>query len=481
MSAITLAGALLLYFDWKKTLVGDAPPVLLFAAAAIGSNYFVHGSWKTPYAHRGDGPVILRFNSLHSDFQEDSLGDNLRLGAKEKGIEFSEEATIAPRPTGGFVVWDPVTQNRFAVRKFQGGERFEYELREWDNWYEYEGSYWLPGKKKGVDLGEPSIARYAFHCLLGHYGILSLTPFWVCSILGAGIWLSGSSREQARARCGDRAGYARVPNFLHLPSAGGSELWRCGVRVSLGVLDDSRVALARDSGRDLAFQVDIRPRTTAGSRRGVGVFRLDELRQSLDAFVGLPDGRRARVDCGFHFLSIVGARICGKGFFMKAQDVFKTTLKITNMAMQSYLSDLTDADLLTRPGEGCNHIAWQLGHLISSNTQMLEGVAPGMAPKLPEGFDKTYSKEMTGVNDAAKFHTKQQYLDMFAAIDAATLAALDKTSEADLDKPAPGVFAGMVSHGGRCVCADCVALADACGPVGTRAAETGEAGRDLVP
>lgn len=122
---------------------------------------------------------------------------------------------------------------------------------------------------------------------------------------------------------------------------------------------------------------------------------------------------------------------------MNAQTILKTTLKITNMAMHSYLGDLTDADLLTRPGEGCNHIAWQLGHLIASNTQMLEGVAPGLAPKLPEGFDKSYSKEMTGVNDPARLHTKQEYLDMFAALDAATIAALDKTTEADLDKPAP--------------------------------------------
>lgn len=122
---------------------------------------------------------------------------------------------------------------------------------------------------------------------------------------------------------------------------------------------------------------------------------------------------------------------------MDAKQVLKTTLKITNMALQSYLGDMTDADLLTRPGEGCNHIAWQLGHLISSNTQMLEGVAPGMAPKLPEGFDKTYSKEMVSVNDPARFHTKQEYLDMFAKIDAATIAALDKTTEADFDKPAP--------------------------------------------
>jgi hypothetical protein len=196
LSAITLAGVLLLYLDWKKTLAGYAPPVLLFAAAAIGSNYFVHGSWKTPYAHRNDGRVITRFTSLHSDLHADPVGDNLRTAAKEKGIELSAQATIAPRPSSGFVVWDPVTQNRFAVRKSPDVALNTYELRVWDNWYEYEGSYWLPGAKKGVDLGEPSIARYAFHCFFGHYGIFSLTPFWVCSVLGAGIWLSSSSREK---------------------------------------------------------------------------------------------------------------------------------------------------------------------------------------------------------------------------------------------------------------------------------------------
>lgn len=195
LSAITVTGAILFACNWKKSILGYAPPILLFAVAAIGSNLIVHGSWKTPYAHRKDGPVILRFSSLHPESREEAIGENLRTAASKMGIELSEKATIAPRPTSGFVVWDPATQNRFAVTKAPGGERFDYELRVWDNWYEYQGSYWLPGAKRGVDLGEPSIARYAFHCLLGHYGIFSLTPFWFCSILGAGIWFSSTSRE----------------------------------------------------------------------------------------------------------------------------------------------------------------------------------------------------------------------------------------------------------------------------------------------
>jgi hypothetical protein len=64
-----------------------------------------------------------------------------------------------------------------------------------DNWYEYtftvngreRQSYWLD--PQGIDRGEPSEATYALHVLVGHHGIFSLTPVWLLSMLGAGIWL----------------------------------------------------------------------------------------------------------------------------------------------------------------------------------------------------------------------------------------------------------------------------------------------------
>jgi hypothetical protein len=55
----------------------------------------------------------------------------------------------------------------------------------------------------------------------------------------------------------------------------------------------------------------------------------------------------------------------------------------------SYLDDLTDADLLVRPIPGTNHIAWQLGHAIQAEHEMLQGVSPGAMPKLPAGFKET--------------------------------------------------------------------------------------------
>lgn len=62
------------------------------------------------------------------------------------------------------------------------------------NWYDYPGSYWM-GEKQGVDKGEPSRARYAFHVFIGHYGIFSLTPIWLLSLIGLAIWSTRGETE----------------------------------------------------------------------------------------------------------------------------------------------------------------------------------------------------------------------------------------------------------------------------------------------
>lgn len=64
-----------------------------------------------------------------------------------------------------------------------------------DNWYQYSyerngkqyRSYWE--NRQGIDLGEPSRAIYALHVLVGHHGIFSLTPIWLLSLTGLGMWL----------------------------------------------------------------------------------------------------------------------------------------------------------------------------------------------------------------------------------------------------------------------------------------------------
>jgi hypothetical protein len=105
--------------------------------------------------------------------------------------------------------------------------------------------------------------------------------------------------------------------------------------------------------------------------------------------------------------------------------------------VQGYLGDLTDAELLIRAVPGINHIAWQLGHLIASEHQLIEGACPGSMPPLPAGFAEKHSKETSGSDNPADFLTKAEYLRLMAEQRQGTLAALAAQTDADFDKPGP--------------------------------------------
>ncbi len=122
---------------------------------------------------------------------------------------------------------------------------------------------------------------------------------------------------------------------------------------------------------------------------------------------------------------------------MQAQDVIFQSINVADMIMASYLGDLDDADLMHRPVGGMNHIAWQLGHLITSERNMVEGIKPGSCPALPEGFEAKHGKDACATDAPDQFHTKAEYLAAWAAQRAATKALLESMSEADLDAPSP--------------------------------------------
>jgi hypothetical protein len=53
-------------------------------------------------------------------------------------------------------------------------------------WYEFPGSYW--SRKRGIDAAADPVWLSAFHLLLGHHGILSLTPVFLLSLAGMLRW-----------------------------------------------------------------------------------------------------------------------------------------------------------------------------------------------------------------------------------------------------------------------------------------------------
>ena len=106
------------------------------------------------------------------------------------------------------------------------------------------------------------------------------------------------------------------------------------------------------------------------------------------------------------------------------------------MILTTYVGDMTDDDLMVRVTPGANHIAWQLGHLITAENEMLS-TAGFTAAALPDEIAAAYTPESSTSDDPAKFRKKDQYLGWIDEQRAATFAALDSVSNADLDKDAP--------------------------------------------
>ena len=135
----------------------------------------------------------------------------------------------------------------------------------------------------------------------------------------------------------------------------------------------------------------------------------------------------------------------------------KTELNLPASVVQSYLQDLTDDQLFVRPHDKANHIAWQLGHLISAEHSLNNMVCPDSMPPLPQGFAEKHTKETASSDDQSAFCTKDEYLRVMQEQREGTLALLDRLSDEELEKPAPediqmfgatvgAVIAGQSAH-----------------------------------
>lgn len=122
---------------------------------------------------------------------------------------------------------------------------------------------------------------------------------------------------------------------------------------------------------------------------------------------------------------------------MDAKAAIKTALDTAHMISTSYLGDLTDEEMMHRPAPGCNHIKWQVGHLIASENSMINQCIPGALPPLPDGFAEKYSKETATSDDASVFDSKEDLLKLHEQQRAATIAALENIDAADLDNEGP--------------------------------------------
>jgi hypothetical protein len=126
---------------------------------------------------------------------------------------------------------------------------------------------------------------------------------------------------------------------------------------------------------------------------------------------------------------------------MQAKEALKIGLTSTQNLVSWYVGDLTDDDLKVRPVPNANNIAWQLGHLIEGEVYLGAPLPGATYPELPSFLKGQYSKETASSAPAGGYVTKGQYLDWFNKVRAATIANVDKLSDADLDKPNTGNMA----------------------------------------
>lgn len=150
---LTALFLLLARADLRRTLLAAVPAAAVVAIAALGSNWLAHGTIAPAYAFR----------------------------------ESDREAQTAPV--------DPAGPEAARPGQVVGS---------WNprNWYDYSvvlpngrvlTSYWRD--PQGIDRGEPSPLAYAWHVLVGHHGIFSLTPAWLLVI--PGLALLATRRRQA--------------------------------------------------------------------------------------------------------------------------------------------------------------------------------------------------------------------------------------------------------------------------------------------
>jgi hypothetical protein len=135
---------------------------------------------------------------------------------------------------------------------------------------------------------------------------------------------------------------------------------------------------------------------------------------------------------------------------MNAKDAVRATMNTADFMIESYLTDITPQEMMVRPAPAANHLAWQLGHLISAETRLVEAAVPGSMPPLPAGFAEKHSKDTAASDNPSDFLSKDEYLQLAKSVRAATLKVLDSQSETDLDKPVSGRLPPWIKKAGDC-------------------------------
>lgn len=130
---------------------------------------------------------------------------------------------------------------------------------------------------------------------------------------------------------------------------------------------------------------------------------------------------------------------------MLSQQIIRQTLETAELVAIAYLNDLSDAEFMQRPHPKCNHINWQVGHLILSENQQMNQISPGSMPELPDRFEEIYSAHSATSDDSQQFLSKDQLMAIYREQRQATMTVLSKISEEEMLKETGVAYAPSVA------------------------------------
>lgn len=138
---------------------------------------------------------------------------------------------------------------------------------------------------------------------------------------------------------------------------------------------------------------------------------------------------------------------------MKTTDYIKKQLENGKRWALGLIIDMKDAPLTQPTSKGGNHPLWVLGHLVSAESDLLDGFILGKPNRFPELKSFAMGSEPTTNTD--DYPSMDELLAKFEEIRSATLAHLDTLSEDDLDAKshAPEEFGDSFGTVGACYAA----------------------------
>ena len=192
LSLAGLAGLASIYASRQKCLLGFLPGFVIVVAAFFATNYAAHNDWRPPYAHRGDGPQLAEVaGDFAASLNDGAIAEQLKSEIGSAGLSEirSVEKVNWPVRNGASVerwVVSDFEDRKLTLVQHEGESRVA--VHAWDNWYDFEGSYWTARRngetRASIDDGQSDSALYSFHMLFGHLGIISLTPIWLLGFGG---------------------------------------------------------------------------------------------------------------------------------------------------------------------------------------------------------------------------------------------------------------------------------------------------------